>query len=73
MAHQFEMFDVVRVLEQHEGRGNYSLGEVCVVPAGETGAILNIFGDGEAFEVDFNLGTHGSHIITLRPHEIEPA
>ncbi|WP_285908076.1 DUF4926 domain-containing protein [Pseudodesulfovibrio pelocollis] len=74
MARRFKEFEVVRLLERQEGPGNYSLGEVCVVPAGETGTILNVFEDGAAFEVDFDLNrSGGSHIITLRPDQIEPA
>lgn len=81
---QFNELDIVRLLETHEGPGNYSQGVVQTVPAGSEGTILMDFRQGEAFEVEFTIrepeydgdellhaGTF--HIITLKPGQIAPA
>jgi hypothetical protein len=72
MAHRFKMFDSVRITERIEAPGTFSLGEVCVVPAGELGTILEVYG-GEAYEVEFSVGQDNAHALVLRPDQIEPA
>ncbi|GEM_PF-1344394 len=81
---QFKQFDTVRLLQAHEGPGNYSQGVVHAVPAGTEGTVLEVFGRNEAFEVEFIISRpefHGDevahpgtyHVVTLTPDHIAPA
>ena len=64
MAHQIELLDTVALTVDVPEHG---------LTAGEVGAVVEVFGDGEAFEVEFcdNTGaTYGLH--TLRANQIMP-
>lgn len=84
MAALFEEFSAVRLLERHEAESNYGSDGLRLLAAGSVGTIIEVFGNGAAFEVEFTvrepqfdgnkvLDAGTFHVVTLRPDQIEPA
>ncbi|MDD3310962.1 hypothetical protein [Pseudodesulfovibrio sp.] len=79
----YQELDTIRLKAAQEGPGNYGQGVVYAVPSGAEGTVIQVFGHGEALEVEFAIippeldgdvlvhpGTY--HVITLTPDQVAP-
>jgi len=79
---RYQEFQSVRITSPMQGEDVFDHSVIHQLPAGQRGTIVEVHGDGVAFEVEFILGERGSDgyiddpdytLLTLNPSQIAPA